>query len=60
MNMLKTKKADKDFSIIIRPAKSSTYKNIVGLLDLMKKMDIKHYALIDITKEEEDYLRQLY
>jgi biopolymer transport protein ExbD len=59
-DLVKAKKSDNDFSVVIRPAKSSTYKNTVDMLDEMTTSDIKHYALIDITNEEEDYLRQLY
>jgi len=58
--MLKTKKKDKQFSVVIRPAASSNYKNTVNALDEMKTAGIQHYALVDITKGEEDYLRQIY
>lgn len=58
-DFLKMKKLDKNFSVAIKPAGSSTYKSIVDMLDIMKSMDIKNYALIDITKDEEEYLRGL-
>ena len=58
--LLKTKKSVKDFSVVIRPAASSSYKNTVDILDEMKTADIKHYALVDITNAEEGYLRQIY
>jgi biopolymer transport protein ExbD len=58
-DMLKEKSSGKDFSVEIKPTKSSTYKSTVDMLDLMRIADIQHYALVDISKEEEDYLRQL-
>ncbi|HVW62708.1 MAG TPA: hypothetical protein VHC48_21805 [Puia sp.] len=59
-DMLMIKKENKTFSVMIRPAANSTYRNTVNMLDEMKKVGIARYALIDITKEEEDYLRQIY
>jgi biopolymer transport protein ExbD len=59
IDMLKEKRSDKDFSVVIKPSASSTYKNTVDMLDAMHIADIKHYALVDITKEEENYLHQL-
>ena len=59
-DMLMIKKENKVFSVMIRPAANSTYRNTVNMLDEMKKVGIARYALIDITKEEEDYLRQIY
>jgi biopolymer transport protein ExbD len=58
-DMLKEKRSDKHFSVVIKPAQSSTYKNTVDMLDVMQIADIQHYALVDITKEEEKYLHQL-
>jgi len=60
IDLVKAKRSDKDFSVVIRPAKSSTYKNTVDILDVMTISNIKNYALVDITNEEEDYLRKLY
>jgi biopolymer transport protein ExbD len=59
IDMLKEKRSDKDFSVVIKPSASSTYKNTVDMLDAMHIAEIKHYALVDITKEEESYLHQL-
>lgn len=59
-DMLTEKKEDKRFSVMIKPAGNSTYRNTVNMLDEMKKVGIARYALVDITKEEEDYLRQIY
>src|SRR5258708_2513276 len=57
--LVKQRKSDQNFSVVIKPAKSTTYKNTVNMLDVMTTTDIKHYALVDITKEEEDYLHQI-
>lgn len=59
-DMLMVKKENKIFSVMIRPAGNSTYRNTVNMLDEMKKVGIARYALVDITKDEEDYLRQIY
>lgn len=59
-DLLKVKTRDKDLSVLIRPSATSTYKHTVNILDVMKNTDIKHYALVDIKREQEDYLRQIY
>jgi biopolymer transport protein ExbD len=59
-DLLKAKISDKDLSVLIRPSANSTYKNTVNILDVMQSTGIKHYALVDIKKEQEDYLRQIY
>jgi len=43
---------------VIKAAASSTYKNTVDMLDVMRNTDIKHYALVDITKKEEEFLHK--
>lgn len=60
IDLVKERRSDKDFSVMIKAAENATYKNTVDMLDVMTTADIKHYALIDITKEEEGYLRQIY
>jgi biopolymer transport protein ExbD len=55
--LLNAKSPDKNFSVAIKPSKSSTYRNTVDMLDMMTTANVKHYALVDITKEEEDYLQ---
>jgi biopolymer transport protein ExbD len=57
-DMLKEERSDKDFSVVIKAAASSTYKNTVDMLDVMRNTDIKHYALVDITKKEEEFLHK--
>ncbi len=44
------------FVVLIKPSGSATYKNTVDILDEMAINDIRVYALVDITKEEESYL----
>ena len=58
--LLKARKPDKNFSVMIKPSANSTYKNTVNMLDEMKTVGIGHYALVDIGPEEEEYLRQIY
>lgn len=43
----------KDLFVIIKPASSSVYGDVVNVLDEMTINDVKRYALIDITREEE-------
>ena len=58
-DMLKEKRSSRDFSVAIKPTKSGTYKKTVDILDIMRIAGIQHYGLVDITKEEEDYLHLL-
>src|SRR5690349_14463545 len=53
----KRKTAEKDLVVIIKPSKASVYKDVVNILDEMTINDVKRYALVDITKEEEDLLK---
>jgi biopolymer transport protein ExbD len=53
------KKGDGNFSVVIRPSSTSTYKNTVNMLDVMTREGIKKYKLIDISKEEERYINQI-
>jgi len=59
-DLVKDRKSNKNFSVVIKPAKNATYKNTVDMLDVMTTEQIKHYALIDITTIEEAYLHQIY
>jgi biopolymer transport protein ExbD len=59
-DLLKERRSDKNFSVVIKAAENTTYKNTVDMLDVMTTADIKHYSLIDITKVEGDYLRKFY
>ena len=43
---------DKGLIVIIKPAKKSTYRNLVDMLDEMAITDVPTYAIVDITPEE--------
>ncbi len=43
---------DKDFVIVIKPNKESTYKNAVDILDEMTINQVHRFALVDITDDE--------
>ena len=47
----------KNLFVTIKPAKVSSYQNLVDLLDEMTINDIKRYALADITIEEESMVK---
>lgn len=51
--------ADTNFTVIIRPSATCTYRSTVNMLDMMKLAGVRKYALVDITKGEEEYIRQL-
>jgi biopolymer transport protein ExbD len=46
-DFVKARRDDKNFSVVIKAAKNTTYKNTVDILDVMTSADIKHYALVD-------------
>jgi biopolymer transport protein ExbD len=56
---LVAKRAANDFSVLIRPSKNSTYKATVNMLDLVQTAAIRHYNLVDITANEENFLDHL-
>lgn len=41
-----------DFVVVIKPNEESTYRNAVDALDEMTINDVKRYALVDITPQE--------
>ena len=43
----------KKFIVIIKPSPNSTYKNGVDALDQMTINEIKRYAMVEITEEEQ-------
>lgn len=45
-----------DFVVIIKPAKTASYKAVVDILDEMTINEVKRYALVDITEEELEYV----
>lgn len=58
-NFIKNEK-EKDSSIafIIKPAKEATYKRTIDILDQMTINNIKKYNLLELTKEEENFIAQ--
>ena len=48
----------KGLIVIIKPSKKSTYKNLVDILDEMAICKVPTYAIVDITKEENDLLNK--
>ena len=55
-DLLKAQETDTNFMVVIKPAKNCTYKNTVDMLDEMKIADVKRYALVDITDQEQNFL----
>lgn len=54
-------KADEkdDLVVIIKPLTSSSYKSVVDILDEMSINDIKKYSLVDPSKDDEQFIKQL-
>jgi biopolymer transport protein ExbD len=48
----KQRTKDKDFFVVIKPADSSSYGDLVKVLDEMKINEVKRYAISNISKEE--------
>jgi len=57
--ILEQNKKTEKLYVVIKPSKSATYKNTVNMLDEMTKNNIKQYALIDLTDEEEEFIINL-
>ena len=47
---------DKDFVVVIKPNDEASYKNSVDMLDEMAINDVKRFALIDITPQENQFV----
>ena len=45
---------DRDFVVVIKPDQDATYRNTVDMLDEMTINNVKRYAMIDITPQEEE------
>lgn len=45
---------DKDLVVVIKPNQDATYKNTVDVLDEMTINNIRRFAIVDITKPEND------
>jgi biopolymer transport protein ExbD len=59
IKLLKTNNTLNKFHVLIKPSVNSSYKSLVDALDMMTIAGIKRYALVDISKDEEDYLKKL-
>lgn len=49
----------KDLVVLIKPTNDACYKNVVDILDEMNISDIKRYALVDVTPEELEIIKDL-
>ena len=45
-----------DLTVVIKPAKESSYKNLVDMLDEMQINNVKRYAIVNITKDEAGFI----
>lgn len=48
---------DRDFVVVIKPNAEATYKNTIDLLDEMTINNVGRYALVDITPEENTFVK---
>ena len=46
-----------DLMLLIKPTKGSTYQNLVSALDEVLINDIKKYAIMEVSEEEENYFK---
>lgn len=53
----KARTPEKDLVVIIKPNEFSNYKNVVDVLDEMTITEIKRYAMIDITPQENELIK---
>lgn len=53
-----TSDSKKGLIVLIKPSDKSKYNNFVDILDEMKIVNIQSYAVVDITKEDIEILKQ--
>lgn len=53
----KARTPEKDLVVIIKPNELSNYKNVVDVLDEMTITEIKRYAMIDISPQENELIK---
>lgn len=51
------KKLISKLNVIIKPTKESRYKNVVDAFDEMKITNVSLYVLLDISQQEEDFIK---
>lgn len=51
------KKIDSKINVVIKPTKDSRYKNLVDAFDEMKICNVARYVMLDISKQEEDFIK---
>eukprot|EP00386_Alphamonas_edax_P007610 GDKI01025357.1.p1 GENE.GDKI01025357.1~~GDKI01025357.1.p1 ORF type:complete len:198 (+),score=14.12 GDKI01025357.1:431-1024(+) len=47
-----------NMSVMIKPDTTSTYSDLVNMLDEMSINDVKVYAIIDITSQDQDFIKK--
>jgi len=53
----KSRTPEKDLVVVLKASSESTYKNVVDILDEMTINVLKRYALVDISKQEEELVK---
>lgn len=48
---------EKDLVVVLKPNDESTYKNVINILDEMLINDIKRYALVNISPQEDTFVK---
>lgn len=51
------KKLDSKLNVIIKPTKESRYKNLVDAFDEMKICNVARYVMLEVSKQEEDFIK---
>lgn len=51
------KKIDSKLNVVIKPTKDSRYKNLVDAFDEMKICNVARYVMLDVSKQEEDFIK---
>ena len=53
----KRRTPEKDLFVVIKPSEVTNYSNIIDVLDEIKIMNVKRYAIADITTNEEQSIK---
>ncbi len=57
--LLEKNSSIQDMVVLIKPTNDASYKNVVDVLDEMNISNIKRYALVDISSQEIDLIKNL-